>query len=139
MNEFNLDSEANYIDYAPPELVDNKPVSKLIAIGKTNYNISLFALQGKGLELVNTKNIKCMIESLTFVSAENSYQIIAGTNVGKMIKLAVARSGEMEISEEVDVCEKSVRYSKITVMGKLNLVRVCPEPTLSYKWQGQEQ
>lgn len=121
-----MDSEANYIDYAPPELVDNRPVSKLIAIGKTNYNISLFALQGKGLELVNTKNIKCMIESLTFLSAENNYQIIAGTNAGKMVKLAVTRSGEMEISEEVDVCEKSVRYSKITVMGKLNLLRVCP-------------
>jgi hypothetical protein len=33
----------------------------MIAIGKSNYNISIFALHSKGLELVTSRNIKCMI------------------------------------------------------------------------------
>lgn len=49
VNEFNLDSEANFIDFAPPDGNDSRALSKLIVIGKTNYNISIFTLEGKGL------------------------------------------------------------------------------------------
>jgi hypothetical protein len=49
MKEFNLDSEANFIDYAPPDFKENKPISRLVVIGKTNYNISVFVLESKGL------------------------------------------------------------------------------------------
>jgi hypothetical protein len=44
INEFNLDSEASFIDFAPPDHIDNKPFSRLVVIGKTNYNISIFTV-----------------------------------------------------------------------------------------------
>lgn len=127
LNDFNLDSEANFIDYAPPDYTEGRPVSRLIVIGKTNYNISIFTLEGKILEQKRTKNMKCMIESLTLLNVDDQYQIVVGTNTGKMIKFMINRKGEdLTEPEEVIVCEKTVKFTKISVMNKLNLIRICP-------------
>lgn len=49
IKEFTLDSEAHFIDYAIPEIIDGKPYSKLFVIGKNNYQISILTYQNKGL------------------------------------------------------------------------------------------
>ncbi len=40
------------------------------------------------------RSIKCSIESLTILPANNGIQIIAGTSVGKVVKFTVNKNGE---------------------------------------------
>lgn len=78
-----------------PELVGTKPISQAVAIGKNNYKVSVYCLEGKNLELRSEVNAKSIIESITFLPGRNNYQIIVGTSSGKMVKLGVAKHGKI--------------------------------------------
>lgn len=91
VKEFTLDSEAHFIDYAIPEIIDNKPYSKLFVIGKNNYQISILTYQNKGLDLTISKNIKSQIYSLTLIPKDNHYSLYVGTIFGKIVKLTISK------------------------------------------------
>lgn len=80
------------------------------------------------------------MESLTILSEGENYQLVIGTNNGKMIKLLINTKGEeLSDQEETIIGEKAARFSKITILNKLNLIRLSPEPALTYHWQDQQQ
>lgn len=93
IKEFTLDSEAHFIDYGVPEIVDGKPYCKLFVIGKNNYLVSLLTYQNKTLELSTSRNIKSQIYSITLLPKENHYILYVGTNFGKIVKLFISKEG----------------------------------------------
>jgi hypothetical protein len=49
ITELKLDREAVMLDYAPPEMIEGKPFSRVLVIGKTDYHIGIFTINSKGL------------------------------------------------------------------------------------------
>jgi hypothetical protein len=49
ITELKLDREANMLDYSPPEVIEGKPFSRMLVIGKTDYHIGIFTINSKGL------------------------------------------------------------------------------------------
>jgi len=86
------------LDFSPPEvnsLGEGRACSRILAIGKNNYFVSVFFIQSKEIVEVFSKNIKSSIESLVVIpNSEGGFSIHVGTNTGRITVIEINQNGE---------------------------------------------
>lgn len=79
------------------------------------------------VELVCAKNIKCSVESIVMAPhTEANICVYVGTNIGKVIKWVLGKNGEPLETQEQVIAEKSIKLTKLTVLGKTAVFRINP-------------